>query len=835
MDTECPRPGLWTESVPPGRRLCGRKAPLSTGDPNNGQTQPGYDAQDITVLEGLEAVRKRPGMYIGSTGVRGLHHLVYEVVDNSVDEALAGYGDEVTVTIHPDNSVTVTDTGRGIPVAKMEKEGKSALEVVLTVLHAGGKFGDGGGYKVSGGLHGVGVSVVNALSEELHVIVKRDGYEWHQSYARGAPQGGMQRGPETSETGTTITFRPDAEVFETLAFEYSVLEQRLRETAFLTRGLRIRITDERAENPKSAEFHYEGGIEDFVRYLNENKDPIQQKVIFFEGDGSEGAVEVAMQWNSTYQESVFSFANNINTHEGGSHLSGFRSALTRTMNTYARAHGLLKEKDKNLEGEDIREGLTAVISAKLTDPQFEGQTKTKLGNPGMEGFVSSVVYAKLTEFLEENPKEARQIIRKAVQAAQARSAARKARDLTRRKSALENSRLPGKLADCSVKDPSLSEIFIVEGDSAGGSAKQGRDRNTQAVLPLRGKILNVERARIDKVLQNQEVQALITAIGTGVRDEFELERARYHKVILMTDADVDGAHIRTLVLTLLFREMKELLEAGYVYIAKPPLYKLKQGRSERYIEKESELEEVLLSDKLERFTVLDSQARQFKLTENRWQRFTRLLKQYEGWASALRASHGNDLVNFLEESMLLDGGVTTVEAARELLAREGLEGQTFETSVEGEEENFLIVRAVETRTGLARTHRIRKSLFESEEYRALVRVHAQLVELAGTPPFVVSLKEDDREEALSFEALREAVLSVAQKGVKLTRFKGLGEMNAEQLNETTMDPASRTLQKVNVEDALAASELFSMLMGDQVEPRREFIEENARLVANLDV
>jgi DNA gyrase subunit B len=575
---------------------------LSTGDRNNGQKQSGYDAQDITVLEGLEAVRKRPGMYIGSTGVRGLHHLVYEVVDNSVDEALAGYCDAVSVTIHPDNSVTVVDNGRGIPVATMEKEGKSALEVVLTVLHAGGKFGDGGGYKVSGGLHGVGVSVVNALSEELEVIVKRDGFAWHQSYARGAPQGPIERGEATSETGTTITFRPDAEVFETTAFEYATLEQRLRETAFLTRGLRIKITDERGEANRGNEFHYEGGIEDFVRFLNENKDPIQQKVIFFEGDGNEGALEVAMQWNSTYQESVFSFANNINTHEGGSHLSGFRSALTRTINNYAREHKLLKEKDKNLEGEDIREGLTAVISAKLTDPQFEGQTKTKLGNPGMEGFVSSVVYAKLTEFLEENPKEADRVVRKAVSAAQARAAARKARDATR-KSAMGGMGLPGKLADCMVKDPEIAELFIVEGDSAGGSAKQGRDRSTQAVLPLRGKILNVEKARIDKVLQNNEIQALITALGTGVRDEFDAERLRYHKIILMTDADVDGAHIRTLILTLLFREMQELIEAGYVYIAKPPLYKLTQGKQERYIEKDSELESILLGDKLERFVV----------------------------------------------------------------------------------------------------------------------------------------------------------------------------------------------------------------------------------------
>ncbi|HYH89555.1 MAG TPA: DNA gyrase subunit B, partial [Solirubrobacteraceae bacterium] len=573
--------------------------PDKTSEPRTG-----YDAQDITVLEGLEAVRKRPGMYIGSTGVRGLHHLVYEVVDNSVDEALAGHCDRVDVTIHPDNSITVVDDGRGIPVAMHEKEGKPALEVVLTVLHAGGKFGDGGGYKVSGGLHGVGVSVVNALSELLKVEVRRDGFVWRQEYVRGAPQGPLEQGEPTEETGTTITFLPDAEVFESLDFEFATLEQRLRETAFLTRGLRISITDERGEGGKRSEFHYEGGIEDFVAYLNENKDPIQKKIVFFSGESGEGAVEVAMQWNSSYQESVFSFANNINTHEGGSHMSGFRSALTRTLNKYAREKGMLKEKDENLTGEDIREGLTAVISAKLSDPQFEGQTKTKLGNPGMEGFVATVVNAKLAEFLEENPGEAGAVVKKAVSAAQARAAARKARDATR-KSAMGGMGLPGKLADCTVKNPALSELFIVEGDSAGGSAKQGRDRSTQAVLPLRGKILNVEKARIDKVLQNNEIQALITALGTGIRDEFDVERLRYHKIILMTDADVDGAHIRTLILTLLFREMQDLVEAGYIYIAKPPLYKLTQGRQERYIEKDSELEGILLGDKLERFEIAD--------------------------------------------------------------------------------------------------------------------------------------------------------------------------------------------------------------------------------------
>ena len=792
-----------------------------------------YDAQDITVLEGLEAVRKRPGMYIGSTGLRGLHHLVYEVVDNSVDEALAGFCSEVEVTIHPDNRVTVRDDGRGIPVAEHEKEKRPAVEVVLTVLHSGGKFGDGGGYKVSGGLHGVGVSVVNALSESLWVEIKRDGHVWTQEYERGAPRAPLAKGAKTQETGTTVTFLPDAEIFETLDFDFSTLEQRLRETAFLTRGLKIILVDERAEGHR-AEFRYEGGIEDFVRYLNENKDAIQKKVIFFEGESEEGAVEVAMQWNSSYQESIFSFANNINTHEGGSHLSGFRSALTRTLNKYARDKGLLKEKEDNLAGEDVREGLTAVISAKLTDPQFEGQTKTKLGNPGMQGFVESIVNTRLAEFLEENPAEARQVITKAVEASRAQEAARKARDLTRRKSALENSHLPGKLADCSVKDPSLAELFVVEGDSAGGPAKQGRDRSTQAVLPLRGKILNVEKARIDKVLQNVEVQALITAIGTGVREEFDLERLRYHKIVLMTDADVDGAHIRTLALTLLFREMQPLIEQGYVYIAKPPLYRMTQGKQARYIEKESELEQILLQDKYERLEVFDRHATQFKLTEKRWQTFGRLLKQYEGWGSSLRAAHGNDLVLFLEESEVLDKGVTEHAELLKLLRAEDPEGEPWETEVLSEDPMAVEVRAVERKTGHARTHTIPTGLLESAEYRNLVRVHQQLISLAGTPPFQVKLG-DGAEQANSFEELRACVLKVAGKGVQLQRFKGLGEMNADQLAETTMNPESRTLVQVTMDDASQADRIFTMLMGDKVEPRREFIEQHARDVVNLDV
>ena len=791
-----------------------------------------YDAQDITVLEGLEAVRKRPGMYIGSTGLRGLHHLVYEVVDNSVDEALAGHATRVDVTIHPDNSITVADDGRGIPVAKMEKEQKSALEVVMTVLHAGGKFGDGGGYKVSGGLHGVGVSVVNALSETVDVTVRRDGFAWMQSYDRGAPRGPLVQGEATKAHGTTTTFAPDPEIFESLEFDFTVLEQRLRETAFLTRRLRISLTDERGEG-KQEEFYAEGGIEDFVRFLNDGKDTLSAKIVFFDGESDEGAAEIAMQWNTTYQESVSSFANNINTHEGGSHLSGFRSALTRQINAYARANKILTEKDPSLTGDDVREGLTAVISVKLTDPQFEGQTKTKLGNPGMEGFVASVVNRGLAEFFEENPAEANRICRKSIDAARARSAARKARDLTR-KSALDGGgRLPGKLADCSVKDPSLAEIFIVEGDSAGGSAKQGRDRHTQAVLPLRGKILNVERARIDKVLRNEEVQALITAIGTGVRDEFDIENARYHKVILMTDADVDGAHIRTLVLTLLFREMQELIEAGYVYIAKPPLYKFKQGSQERYIEKDSELEEILLADKWDRFEVTDRHGNAFKLTEARWQRYCRLLKQYEGWGSALRADHGHDVVSFLEESHLLDEQVLDAQTAIALLERAGVEGAPHTTELLEQTAETIVVKAVEIRSGLARTHRLARTLFESDEYRSFVKVHASLVELAGTPAFVVRLG-DVAEDAASFAALRASVMRVAQKGVTLQRFKGLGEMNAEQLRETTMDPESRTLAQVTMEDATQADLIFSKLMGDQVEPRRAFIEDNA-LAATVDI
>ena len=1368
-----------------------------------------YGAEDITVLEGLEAVRKRPGMYIGSTGARGLHHLIYEVVDNSVDEALAGEADQVEIVIHPDNSVTVTDNGRGIPVDTMAKEKKPAAEVVLTVLHAGGKFGEGGGYKVSGGLHGVGVSVVNALSEWLHLTVWRDGFEHKQSYERGAPTTALEKGDKTDRRGTSITFLPDLEIFETIEYDRTVLEQRFREMAFLTKGLKIQFRDERGERFETS-FQYDGGIVDFVKYLHSQgtREPLHKKIVYIEDESDIGEVEVAMQWNNSYQEALLSFANNINTHEGGTHLSGFRSALTGTINRYARRVGELKEKDPNLQGEDVREGLTAIISVKIREPQFEGQTKTKLGNPPVEGFVQAAINKGLAEFLEENPAEARTVIRKSVEAARARDAARKARDLTRRKSALENTNLPGKLADCSVRDPALTELFIVEGDSAGGSAKAGRNRDTQAILPLRGKIINVEKNRIDKVLANKEIQALITAIGTGIREEFDLGKARYHKVILMsvdgrehvlvrdrdgtrmttigefidaalvaydrdvddytkivgedlgevlcvgldsrevrfrpikgvirhpieepmyevttaygrsvrvtashsifmaedgeltkkrgselrpgdlvvaprriplpedapkridllrelwripeardqvwlrgtavedwyrdgvraehagneeltaprvqapesvrielatmrrstgisgrdlcaavgikqpvtfyawergtsnptlpkwqayvravggdpevytsrvtlresalehtwstqyaraprnrvrhyvrlaalttadlawfgeredveltpehysgkgirrfidvsadlmkvlgfylaegsggarggirltigkrnqrvrdemaaalervfghpvsnygsyrstddvgelrlvnrvaslvwghvfgfrdgtkattkripdlafrvspelrlaflrgyflgdgsasaqhicfctssrhlasgvqyllasfgvvagssrrepggvlqapqgaikmvnphwvvsvsaredlatlrsvwadhpraeeidarlagswrscnrqfedlgndlvglpvrsvrqvessngnvydfsvredenfvagmggllatnTDADVDGAHIRTLVLTFLYREMPELIDAGYVYIAKPPLYKVKSGKKDVYIERESELEEVLLRDKLEAMEVTDRSGRPFDLTHARWQKYGRLLKQYEGWAATLRAEHGHDPITFLEESAILDEGAADADAVIALLKGDDHEGEAFETELLSEDPMELVARVVEKKTGTAKTYRLARSLFSSPEYAGFVKIHKELETLAGTPPFDVVLGKREA-QALSFEELRTKVLEVARDGVPLQRFKGLGEMNADQLADTTMDPEQRTLQVVTIDDASAADQIFSMLMGDVVEPRRQFIEDHAREVTNLDV
>ncbi len=661
-------------------------------------TETDYTARDITVLEGLEPVRLRPGMYIGSTGLRGLHHLIYEVVDNSVDEALQDRNDRIEVTLHPDNSVTVQDWGSGIPVDVMKEQGLPALTVVLTKLHAGGKFG-GDGYKVSGGLHGVGVSVVNALSERLVAEVRRDGKIHRQEFERGEPTGDMELVGEMAKgdpTGTTITFLPDSEVFEELDVEAATVTQRLRETAFLTKGLYIKLIDERADG-KTVEFHYENGIRDFVAYVNESKDPIHKHLVYFEGETEQGVVEVAMQWNSSYQESVFTFANNINTVEGGSHLSGFRSALTRTLNAKAQELKLLK-KEESLDGEDVREGLAAVVSVKLRNPQFEGQTKTKLGNPGVEGLVQTTVNANLSRFLEENPQDAKQICNKAITAMRARMAARKARELTR-KSALNGSSLPGKLADCSSRDPESTELFIVEGDSAGGPAKMGRDRTYQAILPLRGKIINSEKNRINKVLSNNEIQAMITAIGTGIGDEFDLSGLRYHRIIVMTDADVDGAHIRTLVLTFLYRHMRELVEAGHIYIAVPPLYRVKLGNQEFYFEKDSQLEDLLVRERFGDVEVRDRDGSEVKLTEARWKRFTGALAEFEGWSARLRADYGPHAAELAVSHRLVELDAITPAAIEKAIV--GLPANGYTLSVLERDENGLTVKVVEEETSAA--------------------------------------------------------------------------------------------------------------------------------------
>ena len=791
-----------------------------------------YTAKDITVLEGLEPVRLRPGMYIGSTGARGLHHLVYEVVDNSVDEALAGRNDLVEVTLHPDNSVTVRDTGAGIPVEVIPEQGLSALTVVLTKLHAGGKFG-GDGYKVSGGLHGVGVSVVNALSEWLTAEVRRDGKIYRQEFARGEPTTDMVVAGKTTkaDTGTTISFLPDAEVFEEVELSAQTLTQRLRETAFLTRGLRIVLDDQRAEGER-VEFHYEGGIKDFVAYVNASKDAVHRHIVYFDGESEQGAVEVAMQWNSSYQESVYTFANNINTHEGGTHLSGFKAALTGTLNKYARDKGLLKEKEENLEGEDVREGLAAVISVKLREPQFEGQTKTKLGNPGVRGLVEQTVNQRLAEFLEENPTDARQIIQKAVAASRARQAARKARELTRRKSALEGSSLPGKLADCQIRDPESAELYLVEGNSAGGSAKDARDRTYQAILPLRGKVINAEKNRINKVLSNAEIQAMITAIGTGILDEFDITKLRYHRVIVMTDADVDGSHIRTLILTFLYRNMPELVERGHVYIAVPPLYRVKLGGRELYVEKESQFESLLVRERVKDMVVTDGSGAELAFTEAKYDRFVRELTQFEGLLQKLRADFGHAAADFVVAHRLVELEASAPAEVEPALAT--LEPNGYEVAVVQHDTEMFEAKVVERETSAASFVTVPSSLLASPFYGNLRQVYARLVRIVGRPPFGVRAGKKVR-EALTFEDLRNVALDLAKEGIQVSRFKGLGEMNPDELRETTMDPAKRMLIRVDVEDATLADEIFSKLMGDQVEPRRAFIEQNARDVRFLDV
>src|SRR3989442_4501627 len=793
-------------------------------------TETDYTAKDIRVLEGLEPVRLRAGMYIGSTGLRGLHHLIYEVVDNSVDEALQGRNDRIEVTLHPDNSVTVSDWGSGIPVDVMKDQGLPALTVVLTKLDAGGKFG-GEGYKVSGGLHGVGVSVVNALSEWLIAEVRRDGKVYRQDFARGVPQGGMEIVGEAINTGTTITFMPDAEIFEEIEWSTETLSQRLRETAFLTRGLRITLTDERAGGER-VEFHYEGGIRDFVKHINEAKDPIHKHIVYFEGENEQGQIEVAMQWNTKYVESVFSFANNINTHEGGSHLSGFNAALTRTLNKYARDKALLKEKEDNLEGEDVREGLAAVISVKLQDPQFEGQTKTKLGNPWVRGFVEQTVNARLVEVLEEKPTDAQQIILKTISAARARQAARKARELTRRKGAFGGG-MAKKFADCQIRDPGLTELFIVEGDSAGGPPKQGGDKSNQAILPPPGKIINSEKNRIGKVLSNTEIQSLVQVIGTGIGEEFDLAKLRYNRVIVMTDADVDGAHLRPLILTFLYRHRPELFDRGHVYIAVPPLYLAKIGGRETYLIKDVQLEELLVREKFPELDIKSREGAQVKLTETRYGRVQRALTEFEGWSARLRSDFGAQPADFVIAHRLVETDAAVPEDVAKLLENAPNNGYAF--SILSSEPDRVRVKMIEVETSAATDIAVPKELLASPIYEHVRRTYGRLAEIAGgLPPFTLGLGKK-RAEAETFEELRDEAINLAKEGVQISRFKGLGEMNHGQLWETTMDPARRVLVRVDVEDASAADLWFSRLMGDQVEPRRDFIEQNATDVRFLDV
>ena len=793
-------------------------------------TETAYTGKDITVLEGLEPVRLRPGMYIGSTGARGLHHLIYEVVDNSVDEALAGRNDLVDVTLHPDNSVTVRDAGRGIPVDIIADQGMPALTVVLTKLHAGGKFGDAG-YKVSGGLHGVGISVVNALSEWLRAEIHRDGRVYVQEFARGAPQGDMEELGPATDSGTIITFMPDGEIFEEIEWSTETLAQRLRETAFLTRGLRIKLTDERAGG-EQVEFHYEGGIRDFVAHVNE------PRTLFTSTSSTSRARPSRARSRSRCSgtrstSSPSSRSRTTSTRRRAARISPASRPPSRgTLNKYAREKALLKDKEENLEGEDVREGLAAVISVKLTEPQFEGQTKTKLGNPWVRGLVEQTVNTRLAEFLEENPADAKQIITKAISSARARQAARKARDLTRRKGAFGGG-MAKKFADCQIRDPELAELFIVEGDSAGGSAKQARDKSNQAILPLRGKIINSEKNRLNKVLSNTEIQSLVQVIGTGIGDELDIAKLRYHRIIVMTDADVDGAHIRTLILTFMYRHMPELFDRGHVYIAVPPLYLVKLGNRETYLEKDSQLEDLLVRDKFPSLEITARDGEPVKLTEARYGRFQRALAEFDGWSARLRSDFGAQAADFVIGHRLVETDAGTPAAlAHELESFPG-NGHTF--SILSTSDDEVEVKVVEAESSTSVNVRVPSALLVSPIYQNVRRTYSRLGEIAGgLPPFELALGKK-RARAQTFDELRQAGLDLAKEGLQISRFKGLGEMNYSQLWDTTMDPARRMLVRVEVEDASAADLWFSRLMGDQVEPRREFIEQNARDVKFLDV
>jgi DNA gyrase subunit B len=807
-----------------------------TGD-KKGQS---YDSSSITVLEGRDAVRKRPAMYIGSTGELGLHHLVYEVVDNSIDEALAGYCDTVEVTIHLDNSITIIDNGRGIPIDEIKKERKSAAEVVMTKLHAGGKF-DSNAYKVSGGLHGVGVSVVNFLSEKVRLEIWRDGKTYEQEYVRGIPQNGLKQTGRTRKRGTKITFKPDAQIFDVTEFSFDKLSERLREKAFLNKGIRITIKDERDEGERSHEFYYKGGIAEFVKHLNKNKTTLHDKPIYFEKEGDSLSIEVAIQYNDGYDEKVYSFANNINTVDGGTHLSGFRSAFTRTINAYAQTSGLAKNFKGSLTGDDVREGLVAVISVKLPQPQFEGQTKGKL-NSDVKGAVESFLNDRLTEYLEQNPTVARRIVGKSLDAARARDAARKAREIVR-KGAMGSTTLPGKLADCQERDPEKSEIYIVEGDSAGGSAKQGRDRKNQAILPIKGKILNVEKARQDKVLSHTEIRALITALGTGIgSDDFDITKLRYHKIILMTDADVDGSHIRTLLLTFFFRQMRELVEKGHVHIAQPPLFKVKKGKKEEYIKDESLMTTYLMNEATTDMTVASVGSKE-PIAGRELSRWLEKLVDFRRYCerTTRRLSGDAQLLDKLLEAfagkkgVLRKEGITLRKAFQDgdLMAKvEGVLGKAgYKTELETDEEHSLW--EIETTTVSGVRVVIDWNFASLVEFQKAVDLYLRLEDKLA-PPFVVG-GNGANEQIQTRDALLDKVLTAAKKDLAIQRYKGLGEMNPEQLWETTMNPDKRTLLQVRIDDTFETENIFTVLMGDQVEPRRKFIEDNALDVRNLDV